>query len=117
MIYSPPHFDDPMHPSLYDGITNWASHARQWILIGIVMMGIAALGVLLVMDWRYVPILAFLVAGAAMGGWGLLEQRAAMPHSALIRVAQICLVVLGTIAAGVGGFALLFWAMGPAPVL
>ena len=72
MIYSPPHFDDPMHPSLYDGIINWAQ-ARQQIVAGVVAM--------------------------------------------FIKVTQLGLVALGTIAAVVAGYAFLFWIMGPAPVL
>jgi hypothetical protein len=73
--------------------------------------------VLLLLDWRYLPISGFLLTGAAVGGWGLLEQRAATPHSTLIRVAQLGLIALGTIGAVVAGYALLFWVMGPAPVL
>ena len=117
MIYSPPHYDDSRHPSLYDGITGWASHAQQRMLAGIAVVGLVALGFLLVMDWRNGPIAGFLLTGSAVAGWGLLEQRAVIPHSALIRVAQVILVVLGTIAAVVGGFAVLFSVMGPAPAL
>ena len=117
MIYSPPHYDDPRHPSLYDGITGWASHAQQRILTGIALVGIVAWAGLLAVDWRQAPAAGFLLTLSAVAGWGLLEQRAATPHSVVIRAAQVLLIVLGTITAVVAGFALLFWAMGPAPVL
>jgi hypothetical protein len=117
MIYSPPHYDDPRHPSIYDGITGWASHAQQRVLVGLVLAGIAAWTVLLIVDWRHGPAAAVLLTVSAVSAWGLLEQRAATPHSGLITVAQVLLIVLGTTAAVVGGFALLYWVMGPAPVL
>ncbi|HEY8259464.1 MAG TPA: hypothetical protein VIG08_17530 [Gemmatimonadales bacterium] len=117
MILSPPHYDDPQHPSLYDGLTGWASHAHQRLLIGLVAAGIVAAGVILVIDWRRVPISGLLLTVSAVAGWGLLEQRAATPHSALVAATQTILVVLGTIAAVIAGFGLLFWVMGPAPVL
>ena len=116
MIY-PPHYDDPRHPSVYDGITGWASHAQQRMLIALTLAGVVAWAVLLMVDWRHGPAAGLLLTVSAVSGWGLLEQRAATPHSGFIRVAQVLLVVLGTITAAVGGFALLYWVMGPAPVL
>lgn len=117
MIYSAPHSDDPFHPSLYDGLTNWASHAHQRVLAAITAMGLIAGGALLVYDVRRVPIAGLLLTMSAVAGWGLLEQRSATPHSPLIAATQKLLVVLGTIAAIIAGFGLLFWVMGPAPVL
>jgi hypothetical protein len=117
MIYSPPHFDDPRHPSLYDGLTGWASHAQQRLLLGIAVVGILEWTGLVLLDWRHGPAAGFLLTLSAVAGWGLVEQRAARPHAALTTVAQVLLMILGTIAAVVGGFAWLFWVMGPAPVL
>jgi hypothetical protein len=117
MIYSPPHYDDPRHPSLYDGITGWASHAQQRFLTGIAVAGILEWTGLVILDWRQGPGAGFLLTLSAVAGWGLLEQRAAIPHAALITAAQVLLVILGTITAVMGGFAWLFWVMGPAPVL
>lgn len=117
MIYSPPHYDGSNHPSVYDGITGWAAHAQQRLLAGLAAAGIAAGVALLVSDRRRVAVAGLLLVASAVGVWGLLEQRAATPHSVVIRVAQALSVVLGTIAAVLGGFALLFWVMGPAPVL
>lgn len=117
MIYSPPHFDDPLHPSFYGGIAGWASHAQQRLLIGIAVAGILEWTGLVILDWRDGPAAGFLLTLSAVAGWGLLEQRASMPHAASIRAAQLLLIILGTITAVVGGFAWLFWIMGPAPVL
>jgi hypothetical protein len=117
MIYSPPHFDDPQHASIYDGITGWASHARQRWLASIAFAGSVGGAALLLVDWRHVPFAGLLLTGAAVGAWGLIEQRAMVPHSMATTIAQALLVVLGMIAAIVGGFGALFWVMGPAPVL
>jgi hypothetical protein len=117
MIYSPPHFNDPRHPSLYDGITGWASHAQQGLLIGIAVAAILEWTGLVILDWRQGPAAGFLLTLGAVAGWGLLEQRASTSHATLITAAQVLLIILGTITALVGGFAWLFWIMGPAPVL
>ena len=117
MIYSPPHFNDPFHASVYDAITDWASHARQRLLVALTIAGIVAGTVLVATDWRRTPIAGLTLVMSAIGGWGLLEQRTRLPHSREIRVAQGVLVLLGTLGAVVGGFAVLFWVMGPAPVL
>jgi hypothetical protein len=58
-----------------------------------------------------------LLVMATVACWGLLEQRAQVPHSVATRVTQGLLVVLGTVGAMVAGLGLLFWIMGPAPVL
>lgn len=117
MILSRPHYDDPQHPSLYDGLTGWASRAPQRLLGGLVAAGIVAAGVILAVDWRRFPVSGLLLTVSAVAAWGLLEQRATAPHSALVATTQTILVVLGTVTAVVAGFGLLFWVMGPAPVL
>lgn len=117
MVHSTQHYNDPRHPSVYDGIARWASHARQRVLVGVTGAGVVAAAALLIDDWHRLPVAAALLTASAVGGWGLLEQLAPTSHSAMITVGQALLVVLGTIAAIVGGFGLLFWVMGPAPVL
>ena len=117
MIDSPPHFNDPLHPSVYDGITGWAAHARVRWLVVLTVAGMAVGTALVVTDWRRAPLAGLVLVASAVGGWGLVEQRAAVPHSRRVRLAQALLVVLGTLGAVVGGFAVLFWVMGPAPVL
>jgi formate hydrogenlyase subunit 3/multisubunit Na+/H+ antiporter MnhD subunit len=117
VIYTPPHFDDPMHSSLYDGITNWATHAQQWLLASVATLGIGVLGVVAAIDWRFVPVAGCLVTATTVAGWGLLEQRAAKPHSAWTRAVQTSLVIVGSIGAILSGCAFLFWVMGPAPEL
>ena len=117
MIYSPPHFNDPSRPSVYDGITGWASHARQRSLVSLTIAGIVIGMTVVLLDWRRGPLAGLVLVASAIGVWGLLEQRAAVPHSRWIQVAQGLLVLLGTVGAIVGGLAVLFWIMGPAPVL
>jgi hypothetical protein len=117
MIHSPPHFNDPSHPSVYDAITGWASRARQRLLLGLTISGIGVAAALIATDWRRAPIAGLVLVVSAIGGWGLLEQRTRIPHSREIRAAQAVLVLLGMLGAVVGGFAVLFWIMGPAPVL
>lgn len=117
MILAPAHYDDPRHPSVYDAITGWASHARARILAAVAIGGMADWGALFAADWRLTPAAGILLTLSAVSGWGLLEQHAATPHSRLITTAQILLFLAGTVAAVVSGFAVLFWVMGPAPVL
>jgi hypothetical protein len=117
MIWRPSHFDDSPHPSVYDGLTGWASHARQRSLVAIAVAGAGAWAAVLGVDWRHGPMAACLLTASAVAAWGLLEQRATSPHSGLITAAELVLVILGTVTAVVSGFALLFWVMGPAPVL
>ena len=69
------------------------------------------------MEWRHLPIAGFLLTSSAVAGWGLVEQRATTPHSTSIKVVQGLLMVIGTLAAVIGGFALLFWVMVLVPVL
>lgn len=117
MIYSPPHFNDPFHPSVYDSITGWAAHARVRWLVALTLAGVAVGAALVLTDWRRAPLAGLVLVASAVGAWGLLEQRTATPHSRVVRAAQTLLVLLGTLGAVIGGFALLFWVMGPAPVL
>jgi hypothetical protein len=117
MIATRQHYDDPRHPSVYDAITRWASHARPRTLSAVAAGGAVIWAAFLAADWRLGPAAAILLTVSAVSAWGLLEQRAAMPHTPLTATAQLLLFVLGTLAAVVSGFAWLFWVMGPAPVL
>jgi hypothetical protein len=117
MIDSPPHFNDPSHPSVYDAVTGWAAHARVRWLVAITIAGIAVGVTLVAIDWRRGPLAGLMLMASAIGAWGLVEQRATVPHSKRVRLAQAMLVLLGMIGAVVGGFTVLFWVMGPAPVL
>jgi hypothetical protein len=117
MFVARQHYDDPRHPSIYDAITGWASHARPRTLSAVAVAGAAAWAALVAVDWRLGPAAAVLLTSSAISAWGLLEQRAATAHTALTTVTQRLLFALGTAAAVVSGFAWLFWVMGPAPVL
>lgn len=117
MIYSPPHFNDPLHPSVYDGITGWASHTRVRWLVALTIVSIAIGIAVVAIEWRRAPLAGLTLVASAIGGWGLLEQGTRVPHSRGVQVAQWVLVALGTLGAIVGGFTVLFWVMGPAPVL
>ncbi|HEY7612197.1 MAG TPA: hypothetical protein VH764_04335 [Gemmatimonadales bacterium] len=117
MIYSPPHYSNPLDRSLYQGITGWASHASQRLLAGLTATGMVVGAAVVAIDWRRAPLAGLLLIAAAVGAWGLIEQRAVMPHSRLIRAMQGALVLLGAVGAVVAALALLFWVMGPAPVL
>jgi hypothetical protein len=117
MILASAHYDDPRHPSIYDAITGWASHAGARTLAVMAVAGLVDWAALFVADWRLAPAAAILLTLSAVSAWGLLEQRATSPQSVLRATAQSLLFVAGTVAAVVSGFALLFWVMGPAPVL
>jgi hypothetical protein len=74
--------------SLYDGITEWASHAPRKVLSGLTAAGIVIGTAVIATDWRQAPVAGLLLVAAAIGGWGLIEQRASTPHSRLIRVTR-----------------------------
>lgn len=117
MIFAPPHHSDPVRHSLYEGLTQWASHARQRMLAALAATSLLIGSAVVVLDRRRAPVAGLMLIMATVACWGLLEQRAHVPHTTVVRVAQGLLVLLGTLGAVVAGLGLLFWVMGPAPVL
>lgn len=103
--------------SLYQGITTWAASAPSRTLGLLVASSLAGVAAILAVDWHRWPVAGWLVTAASIGGWGLVDHRATRPLGRPARVAKAFLVGLGTVAALLGGLGLLFWLMGPAPIL
>jgi hypothetical protein len=77
--------------SLHAGITRWAGHADVTVLV--------------------------LLSVSAVGAWGLVEQKTAHPHSRLVVLAEWLLAIIGGMTAAAGALGILFWLLGPAPIL
>lgn len=111
------HSELDRNESLYQGVTTWAATANPRTLGFILASSLIGGAALLVLDWHRWPLAGLLVTAGSIGGWGLIEQRAARPLSPVAVAVKGVLVGLGTIAAVLGGLGLLFWLMGPAPIL
>ena len=103
--------------SLYSGITRWAAHASVPMLGFLVAAGLPGAAVILLLDWRRWPFAAILFTGATVGAWGLVEQRAAHPHSVPVRLTESLLAVLGMLLAAGAALGFFFGFLGPAPIL
>ena len=109
--------ESPLHESIFDAITRWASLAPGHLLAFLLWTGThGAIGVILI-DARRWPAAAPMIAAAALGGWGLLERRASAGRILRIVALEWVLVLLGTAAVLITAFVVLFWLMGPAPIL
>jgi hypothetical protein len=60
---------------------------------------------------------ALFVMTAAIALWGLMEQLLPPPRRAVVDLAQWLLVGIGGVAAILSALGILFWILGPAPVL
>ena len=84
-----------------------------------ILGSVAAVGVagVLLIDWQRWPIASLLGALACFAAWGLIEHRDPGNSGLLLRVTQQAVVALGAIATITGLLGMLFWALGPAPIL
>ena len=103
--------------SLYSGITRWAAHASTPLLAFLVVAGLPGAAAILLLDWRRWPFAAILFTAATVGAWGLVEQRAAHPHSVSVRLTESFLAVLGMLLAAGAALGFFFGFLGPAPIL
>ena len=103
--------------SLHAGITRWAGRADATVLALLAILGTGGAAVMLTVDWRRWPLAAMLLSVSAVGTWGLVEQKTARPHSRLVIAAEWLLAGLGGAAAAMGALGILFWLLGPAPIL
>jgi hypothetical protein len=103
--------------SLHAGITRWAGRADVTVLILLTVLGAVGTVVMVTVDWRRWPLAALLVSISAVGAWGLVEQKTAYPHSRLVVLLEWLLASIGGMAAAAGALGILFWLLGPAPIL
>jgi hypothetical protein len=107
----------PAGESLHAGIVRWAGRADVTLLVLLAVLGGAGAMVMLTVDWRRWPLAAVLLSVSTVGAWGLVEQKAALPHSRLVIVTEWMLAGIGGTAAATGALGILFWLLGPAPIL
>lgn len=107
----------PRPESLYAAVTRWAAHARPSTLRLLATLGLGGAGGILLLDWTRWPLAGVLLTLSTIGAWGLVEQRAAHPRTVLVAATESALTGLGTVVAALVALGLLFWLMGPAPVL
>jgi len=90
-----------------------ASPRLLWIMAAAAATGI---GIILVIDWHRWPLASVLAAFGCFGVWGLVEHHEQRGRGTL-RLIQGAAAVLGGIAAIAGLLGVLFWILGPAPIL
>ena len=117
MIRSAPEPEAARNESLYQGITTWAAHADRPLLATMLILGLAGAPAVVLLDWRIWPAAALLITVSTVAAWGLIEQQVSSRRSFAVSAAQWLLVAVGTITAVLASFGLLFWLMGPAPIL
>jgi hypothetical protein len=102
---------------LDEAIARWGRLASPRLLRILGAVAVTGTGIVLAVDWRRWPVASLLAALGCFAGWGLLahqpQERAGLP----LRLAQTALAAVGAVTAGVGLLGLLFWALGPAPIL
>lgn len=106
--------DSPLHPeggeSLYQFLTEWASHALPRRLALLAMGGIGTATIVMLLGASWWPLAALLAISGMVGAWGLVHHRWEAHHSALLRGVEWFLVALGSLLlllAGLGVMVLL----------
>jgi hypothetical protein len=79
-------------------------------------MAIPSCGLVLVLDSHRWPIASLLLAAACFAIWGLIAHRDPA-GGLLLRLAQHTVAAVGAVAIVCGLLGILFWALGPAPIL
>lgn len=107
----------PSGESVHTAITRWARQASVTLLR--LLGGIGTLGalVMVTVDWRAWPLGALLLSIGMVGMWGLVDQRSTNPRQRTILLLEALLAIVGGLAAALAGLGLLFWLLGPAPIL
>ena len=101
---------------LDEAIARWGRLASLRLLRVLGAVAVAGIGIVLAVDWHRWPVASLLAALGCFAGWGMLAhqpERRGLP----LRVAQTALAALGAITGAAGVLGLLFWALGPAPIL
>lgn len=103
--------------SLHAGIIRWACQADRTLLALLAGIGTTGTLVIMLVDWRVWPAAGMLLSVGMVGSWGLVDQQAGSPHSRLVRVVAALLATIGGGAAALAALGILFWLLGPAPIL
>jgi len=108
---------EPRPEPITEAVARWARLASTRLLAAAALLGAGTAAAVLLLDWHWWPAAALSIAVAAFGIWGTLERHYPRPHSLLVRAAKGAAVALGAAGVVVGALGLLFWLLGPAPIL
>jgi hypothetical protein len=101
--------------SLYAAVTRWAGHAPRALLTLLGLAGGLGGPAVLLVDWHFWPFSGLALAAGSTGLWGLIDQRATLPHTRRVTAAERLLTAVGLLSAMLGAVGLLFWSLGDAP--
>ena len=91
--------------------------ASPRVLAALLAIASAGVATVLFVAWHLWPLASLLAALGSFGAWGLIEHRAPSRRGFLLRAAQATVAGVGALAAVTGVLGVLFWALGPAPIL
>ncbi len=112
-----PRSDTSRSPEPIDvALARLASRASPRLLKILTAIGIG-LGITLPLLTKRWPLASLGAAIAFFGAWGLIEHYYVRPHSRRVAIVQSVVAVLGLLAAAIASLSLLFWLLGPAPIL
>lgn len=96
-------------------MARWATHARPRALRIMSVLGLGGSIAVLLLDWRRWAFAGLLLTASAVGGWGLVQHRAARPHSRAVVLTEHLLAALACLIGFLGVVGLLLGLLGPAP--
>jgi hypothetical protein len=100
--------------SIYSIIGRCALATATPYLVALLLLSAGSAVLLRSLSW---PLASLFITTAAICLWGLLERIFPEPRRIVVDVAEWILVVMGTIAAVLASFGILFWILGPSPKL
>ena len=102
---------------LDEAMARWGRLASPRLLRVLGVVAVAGIGIVLAVNWHRWPVASLLAALGCFAGWGMLAHQPQERRGLPLRVAQTAFAVLGAATAAAGLLGLLFWALGPAPIL
>jgi hypothetical protein len=112
-LHAPPSEHEP--ESIYAAVTRWATHAPPQALTITSILGLGGAITVLLLDWHQWALAGLLLTATTIGAWGLIEHKAAQPHSRLVALTEHLLAGLGCVLGFAAALGLLLGLLGPAP--
>jgi hypothetical protein len=103
--------------SPFAAMRRWARGQTRHLFLVMAVAGILGAAAVIVIDEAQMIFCAPMISLASLGGWGLLLKRNQTRASRADRLLSALLAGVGGLALLIAVFGLLFWAMGPAPIL
>ncbi len=96
-------------------LARWVIHAHPRALLLMSVLGLGGSIAVLLLDWRKWAFAGLLLTASAVGGWGLVQHRAARPHSRAVVITEHLLAALACLIGFFGVVGLLLGLLGQAP--